>query len=325
MKDNPKISVIVPVYNVERYIDTCIASLCRQTYKNLEIILVDDGAADNSGKICDAYAKKDERIKVLHIENSGQSHARNEGLAYATGDFIGFVDGDDAAETNMYEILLQMLEKYDADIAECNFAGRKSKEPDIMEEGEIIQMTGQEALTRQLDVKSKSRFPSTSLWSKLFQKELIEDLRLPDGRIHEEYNYLCQALYKCRRYVYLNRPLYMRTLRGDSTTAEAFSERTFDKLAVYRQRNDFLKDIGEEKLLRLSKAQEYDLMLHYYSMACDNGMKEQIKQLKEEIKSCKQDIAESELPESRKKQYRLFFLNSRIYGILRKIKRRGSG
>ena len=117
MNNNPKISVIVPVYKVEKYLDKCVESIVNQTYKNLEIILVDDGSPDNCPAMCDEWAEKDERIRVIHKENGGLADARNAGMDIATGDYIGFVDSDDWIEPNMYEVLLKNALKYDADIS----------------------------------------------------------------------------------------------------------------------------------------------------------------------------------------------------------------
>ena len=317
MKDNPKISVIVPVYGVEKYIGNCIRTICGQTWKNLEILLIDDGSPDRCGEICEEWARKDSRIRVFHVENGGQSRARNIGMEAATGDYIGFVDGDDSITSRMYETLLEAMEESGATIGECNFIGRKSPEPDRIEEGKRIRMEGKEALRRQLDSAAASRFPSTSLWSKLFEASLIRELRLPEGRIHEEYAFLCQAFCGCRRYVYVNETLYCRTLRGDSTTAAAFSVRTLDKLEVYRQRSDYLKRKGEEKLYALSRAQEFELMLHYYGEASRTGLTEVVKQLEAEMKRNRQEILSSGLSEKKKGQYRLFFLSPKLYAWIR--------
>lgn len=311
-----KITVIVPVYGVEDYIAGCIESLCKQTWRNLEILLVDDGSKDRSGEICDAWAKKDGRIRVLHLQNGGQSFARNAGLSEATGDYIGFVDGDDRAQPQMYETLLCRMLETGADIAECNFTGRKSPEPDRMPKGECLKMDGREAIARQLDLRISSRYPSTSLWSKLFKAELIRDLRLPEGRIHEEYGFLCQAFCRCRTYVYLNENLYQRTLRQDSTTAAAFSERTLDKLEVFRQRSAFLRECREGRLYTLSKEQEYELMLHYYGQARLAGLSSTAKQLEREMRAEQNAIQKSGLPGRRKMQYRLFFQAPSLYEAL---------
>ncbi len=322
MKDmKEKISVIVPVYNVEPYIAGGIEAICSQTYPNLEIILVDDGSTDSSGRICDEYAGKDERIRVCHIANSGQSHARNVGLEMATGELIGFIDGDDAPCPQMYERLYRLLETYDAGIAECNFVGRNSLPPDELEENAVFVLGGREALYKQLDMKNRSRFPSTSVWSKLFRREIIEKLRFPDGRIHEEYAYLCEALYGCRTYVYVNEILYKRTIRSDSTTKEKFSLRTLDKLEVHRERNRFLEKTEDRELLELSRAQEYNLMIHFYNLACENGMKEQAELLYKELHRNKKEIFRSRLPKKKKLIFAIFCMNSRIYGRMRKLKK----
>ena len=113
------ITVIVPVYNVKDYLQQCVESICGQTYQNLEILLVDDGSTDGSGKICDELAKKDTRIKVIHKPNGGLSDARNAGLDVATGDYIGYVDSDDYIEPDMFEILLTNIEEHQADISCC--------------------------------------------------------------------------------------------------------------------------------------------------------------------------------------------------------------
>ena len=115
------ISIIVPVYNVEQYLDDCLISIINQTYKNIEIILIDDGSTDKSGKICDEYAKKDSRIIVIHKENGGVSSARNAGLRIAKGAYIGFVDPDDWIAEDMYEVLYSNAKKYDADVSVCKY------------------------------------------------------------------------------------------------------------------------------------------------------------------------------------------------------------
>lgn len=283
MELKEKISVIVPVYGVEKYINKCVASICAQTYRNLEILLVDDGSEDESGQICDEWAKKDNRIKVFHTSNGGQSRARNIGIQHASGEYIGFVDGDDWIDSSMYEKMLTVMLGNRAEIVECNFNGRKSPEPDRMEEYAQIVLTGHEAIERQLNQQIHSRYPSTSLWSKLFKAELIQDLRLPEGKIHEEYAFLCQAFLRCGKYVYCNEKLYMRTLREDSTTAEAFSARSLDKLEVFRERNDILKKAQEHDLYALSRAWEMELMLHLFVQAHAAGLAEQEKELRERM------------------------------------------
>lgn len=119
--ENKKISIIIPVYKVENYLERCVESVLNQTHQNLEIILVDDGSPDRCGKMCDLYSQKDNRIKVIHKENGGLSDARNVALDIATGDYIGFVDSDDYVEEDMFKTLYQLAEKYQADISSVSF------------------------------------------------------------------------------------------------------------------------------------------------------------------------------------------------------------
>lgn len=316
--DNYKITIIIPIFKVEPYIRSCIESVCCQTYKNLEIFLIDDGSPDECGTICDEYAEKDKRIRVFHIENGGQSHARNVGLQAAGGDYIGFVDGDDHISPDMYARLLEMAVRYNADIAECNFHGRKQELPDRLSEGEVIVRIGREAIERQLAGKIASRYPSTSVWSKLFNRKVIHGLRFPDGRIHEEFAFLCEAFLNAGNYVYVNECLYERTLREDSTTAEKFSKRTLDKIYVYQMRNDVLKKRGEKELLKLSVAQEYELLLHYAAMAEQAGMPDEEQFIADLIMGKKKEIIKSKMSFRKKLQYQLFFINKKLYYQLRK-------
>ena len=123
----PLISIIVPVYNVKNYLEKCLQSICGQTYKNLEIILIDDGSSDGSGELCDLFAQRDGRIRVFHQANAGQSAARNRGLAVAQGEFLGFVDSDDWIESDMYEFLYRLLKENEADISICSHYRDKGK------------------------------------------------------------------------------------------------------------------------------------------------------------------------------------------------------
>ena len=121
MKEGFLLSVIVPVYNIKReYLERCIASICNQTYKNLEILLVDDGSTDGSGAVCDEFAKKDERIRVFHKENGGSSSARNLGIENATGEYLGFIDSDDFIEPDMYELLAEAIQKHQVKMAQIS-------------------------------------------------------------------------------------------------------------------------------------------------------------------------------------------------------------
>ena len=182
--DNPKISVIVPVYKVEKYLDRCVESIVNQTYKNLEIILVDDGSPDNCPAICDAWANKDERIKVIHKENGGVSSARNRGIDAATGDYIGFVDSDDWIEPDMYELLADNAKKYDADISRCGY---------FVDWPDHIAQVGNGGILLYEDIERRcemlrSYHLVSALWNKIYRRELFEEERLDESlRITEDW------------------------------------------------------------------------------------------------------------------------------------------
>ena len=173
------ISVIVPVYNVEPYLRKCLESVLNQTYRDLEILIIDDGSTDNSGQICDEY-KKDERVRVLHTENRGLSAARNLGLDEANGDWIGFVDSDDWIEPDMYEVLLRKAEETGADVVECgcyiDYATTSDEHPAIQRMVSNIEAV--EAL-----IKNEVR---TQVWNKIWRSHLFTDICFPEGHSFED-------------------------------------------------------------------------------------------------------------------------------------------
>ena len=176
------LSVVVPVYNVEKYLDRCIKSIINQTYKNLEIILVDDGSVDASGKICDKYAEKDKRIKVIHKENEGLSEARNTGIKLSKGDYITFVDSDDYIDERMYEILINDLEKYDVDIASCDYLRIVDYSKKAKISSEVLIYSKEEAIIKLLRNEEYKDYA----WNKIYKKELFDGVLYPKGRVQED-------------------------------------------------------------------------------------------------------------------------------------------
>lgn len=188
----PLISIIVPVYNVENYVAECITSLINQTYRNIEILLVDDGSTDKSGQICDSFAN-DDRIRVFHTKNAGVSAARNYALDRARGDYIGFADSDDRAEPEMFETLLRCAEKSGADIAVCDYDleytdGIKSPDRPRM----YVEVSGREDVAA---VFYKYGIIHCCVWNKLFRREFFEDgFRFPVGLICEDQHLITKML-----------------------------------------------------------------------------------------------------------------------------------
>ncbi len=174
------ISVIVPVYNVEPYLPGCLDSILSQTYRDLEILLIDDGSTDRGGTICDEYAAKDPRIRVFHTENRGLSAARNRGLDEAKGEYVGFVDSDDRIEPDMYEYLLEAAERTGADVVECG-AFKEFPERTAERKRESREMSGPEAVLALLQGEL-----ADGVWDKLYRRRCFDRIRFPEGRVFEE-------------------------------------------------------------------------------------------------------------------------------------------
>ena len=196
------ISIIVPVYNVEPYLRKCLDSILAQTYRDLEILVVDDGSTDGSGAICDEYTGQDERIKVFHTENRGLSCARNLGLDEAQGEWIGFVDSDDWIEPGMYQTLLQKAEETGAEIVECGIY-REFSNRTLERKRKGLSVSGKEAVDLLLQGIIKDY-----AWDKLWSRRCFEDIRFPEGRVHEDTAVAYKLLLDAERVSILSIPLY---------------------------------------------------------------------------------------------------------------------
>lgn len=211
MENEKLISVIVPVYNVEKYLPKCIDSILEQTYRNLEILLIDDGSKDSSPQICDEYAEKDSRIRVIHKENGGLSSARNRGLDEAKGDFVGFIDSDDYIQKDMYEYLMSGIEKYDADISICQriMVKNDKKKPQDREKNEVYDT---ETAVRKLlneDIMN-------AVWNKLYKKEVVEGIYFPEGRVYESTAVTFQYITRAKKVANLKKSKYYYIMRDGS-------------------------------------------------------------------------------------------------------------
>lgn len=206
------ISVIVPVYNVEKYLEECINSIINQTYKNLEIILVDDGSKDNSSRICDELSKKDSRIRVIHKENGGVSDTRNVGILNSTGKYIQFADSDDFMEDNMIETLYKDIVESKAEVAMCSYYLFKNgiKTTDANYEKEIY---NKEQILGEILLDEKIR---SYAWNKLFKKNLFDEIQFPNGKVFEDIYIIPRVLEKSEKVVFNNTPLYYYRQREGS-------------------------------------------------------------------------------------------------------------
>lgn len=242
------ISVIVPVYNVEQYLKDCIDSVISQTYKNIEIILIDDGSTDYSGTICDDYQTKDNRIKVIHKENGGLSSARNCGIDTASGKFITFVDSDDIIQPKYIEYLYNALIAYDADFSWCyfNYAKKLIKDLTASDEFKPVLLVGCEFYNE--EAYKKGGVNSTA---KLFKREIFSKIRFSDGRIHEDaflYNDLLKN--KFERVVLIENELYIYRLHNNSIVKSKMTDKKLmDSIDVNIELLNMVEDDDEKKEL----------------------------------------------------------------------------
>ena len=201
------ISVIVTAYNIQDYLPRCLESLLGQTYERLEIIVVDDGSTDGTAETCDRYARKCEQIKVIHRENGGPSAARNAGLEIAQGEYIGYVDGDDWVEPDMYAEMIKACLDTGAQIAICTYREVGEGAREIQPTGNRIELSREEALEMYICGDEQYHIYH-SVWSKLFEKKLIADIRFTEGRKSEDIMYTTWALTKADKCVFLDTPYY---------------------------------------------------------------------------------------------------------------------
>lgn len=259
-KDNEMISVVVPVYNTEAYLDRCINSLIKQTVKNIEIILIDDGSTDKSGEICDHYAGINKNVKVIHQENRGQASARNEGLKIAKGDYIGFVDSDDWVSYDMYENMLETMKEENCDVVEC----------DYIRSSEFINIESncKKAEKRIFDTENILKehllgkcFESV-IWNKLFKKNIVNHLFI-EGRYLEDIFWLYPVLANCKKGAHLYKELYVYFQRGDSLSGETYSIKKLESIECAVERAEFINEKFPE-LLPFAEANKIGLGLYHY-------------------------------------------------------------
>ncbi|MBS4212689.1 glycosyltransferase [Neobacillus rhizophilus] len=244
-----KISVIVPVYNVEKYLSKCINSIINQTYTNLEIILVDDGSTDNSGDICDCYASKDTRIKVIHKENGGLSDARNMGLGVATGGYVNFIDSDDYIHEKFHEVLMKLISSHNADIAQCDYLKiYEETDPEISDIGnnqfeKVTVLNNIEALNQLYNNLIKG-----VVWNKLYKRDLFKDIRFPKGKIHEDDFTTYKLLFNSNKIIITSYQLYYYLQRSNSIMGSKFNAKHLDSLEAF-----------SNQILFFNKNELYDL------------------------------------------------------------------
>lgn len=237
----PKISVIVPVYKVEKYINRCVDSILAQTFQDFELILVDDGSPDNCGAICDEYAARDGRIVVIHQENCGLSAARNAGIDWAfknsNSEWISFVDSDDWLHIEYLNALYSAVGGNRKCVSLCRFLRVDEKEKAI--EGDY---TCKGITFEELYSETHEGFSGVIAWAKLYPKEFWRDIRFPIGKLHEDLYITHQVLYQCERIVLVNASLYFYYQRNDSIMNSEWTVRRLDELEASEMYATFFRD-----------------------------------------------------------------------------------
>lgn len=250
---NPLISVIVPVYNVAEYLPECVDSIINQTYTNLEIILVDDGSTDDCPRICDAYASKDSRIRVIHKENGGLSDARNAGLDICTGELIGFVDSDDFIDKNMYFKLYNASIKHTSDVSVCHYINDENGKCDQSKFACTMVLNSKYDMIHQVFSGGGG---TLSACLKLYKHSIFDEVRFPKGRNYEDAYIILSVIENASRMVVIPDNLYFYRKRiGSITKTDIWNDKMWDGIFVYKHVLEVLKnnypDLQNEGIRRL--------------------------------------------------------------------------
>ena len=279
MSEQNKISVIVPVFRVEKYLSRCVDSILGQTYKNIEVILVDDGSDDACPSICDHYAELDKRIRVVHRENGGLSAARNSGIAVSTGDIISLVDSDDYINMNMFADMMKELVEKDADIVMCDYkyAYIDGVDDQIKDQSRNAVITVTDGRSAQYKVAEsyETRVTYTVAWNKLYRRELFDGITYPEGRIHEDEARTNRLLYRAKKIVYIEYPYYYYFQRKDSIIGKKVSKANLQLLDAYLDKLSFFREQNEKELWSIEA-------IHAMHMTC--YLKQRFEEAKSDIK-----------------------------------------
>lgn len=318
------ISVIIPVYNVEKYLSKCVDSIINQTYTELEIILIDDGSTDSSGKICDSYCNLDKRIKVVHQNNRGLSYARNIGIELATGKYISFIDSDDWIENNMFEKLYNLADLYDADIVQGDyirvFNELDNKKIHIKEEFNIL--NSEEML---LNLYNKEvMIKNIVVWNKLYKAKLFETLRFPVGKIHEDEAIIYKLYNSSNIIIDSNMVIYYYRQRQNSIIHKKISLKNLDLIDILEERRMYFKQHNMKLLVKKTDAYMYSILINYYIEVLSKNINDydMIKQLRLiMIRKYFRFVFNNEISISGKIGFTIGILNKRIFYKIINIKK----
>lgn len=293
-----KISVIVPIYNSEKYLDECIKSILEQTYENFELILVNDGSNDKSIEICNNYQSNEKRIKVLNLEHNGVSNARNKGIDIATGQWICFVDSDDIIDKTFLKTLITLVKEYKSDIAEVDFGYMHKKYKKIKEKNEIY--NSYEMAKR---LYSTNGIRTAIITNKLYNIDLFKKIKFDLDRQNEDDFIIHKLLFATKKDIVINnKRLYWYRIHNDSRNLK-FDKEKLNILDVFQEREKYF--ISNEELLRKNKIAKIDMILYLYHICQMNNKEEEKEILKNKFKEEYKKLNVS-LGLKRKIKYQLF-------------------
>ena len=321
----PLISVIVPVYRVEKYLERCVESILSQTYENLEVILVDDGSPDRCPAICDSYAQKDARVKVIHQENKGLSGARNAGIELAAGEYLAFVDSDDYVSLHFIEALYQLLQETGCAIGQCRFTYVKGEA--LPEEGNsAFCIYRGESLMEQLYGPEEKATYFVVAWNKLYRAGLFKEtgIRYPEGRIHEDEATTYQLFHAARKLAFLDKAMYGYYTENGGSITSVFSAKRLQWLTAQEERITFFKKNGYEKLLPAAYRKLCDACITFFFRCTEQveGAEALKKELRQRLEHYRADGANfiAALPLKTRMGYELFAMSPGLYEkVLRKM------
>ena len=308
-----KISIIVPVYNVEAYLEKCVESILKQTYTNLEILLVNDGSTDKSGELCDKLALRDHRIRVIHKENGGLSDARNRGIDEASSNLIGFIDSDDYIDEDMYETLYRQMVASKADLSMCGHYDVYHQIPEKqVAEIKTWELMPEEAIKMVMEAK----ILSVTAVNKLYKKALFEQLRFRIGKIAEDAFIMVDLIHQCSKIVATNEKKYNYVHRENSITTQKFSLKFLNVIEAYEQNAKMISenypDLYDVAIMRLNWAYFYVLD----RLLVDNDFKDKVLEdrLISYLKKNKRSILmDSRFTRARKMSFLVLCLSRKLY------------
>lgn len=253
---NKLVSIIVPVYNVEDYLNECLDSIVAQTYKNLEIIIIDDGSTDNSSNICDMYKSKDSRIKVIHTSNHGLSAARNIGIDASSGDYICFVDSDDFISVHYVEDMLNVAVSSDSDVVICKYH-KYSKQDIISDEHKDNPIIKCDFLSEEKlyddNFISNNNILLIYAWNKMIDRRILKDIRFPEGKMFEDAAVYYKILYNSKKTALIDRKLYYYRTDNSSITRSGYTvKKCIDSMDAIKSQLDFFIEKKKQRLIEIS-------------------------------------------------------------------------